>query len=862
MKILKEKYLKNIGFNKKFNSNKSNDINANKKRKISIVSTLDTQNSKKYREKSNSIEFSNKELEMIQNYRLKRSNNNNKKEIPSFKGSSLPIFLSSMTNTKNNLNLINNKFKLKKGNNSNDDKSLINYSTLINNSIINSQKNIDKYKSISIQNRNKYKKFDLKINFPKLKNIYNLKLASSRNIKKHNLYNTFEDKNINIQSYKNINKLNDNITNIKNYKINNYSMDNNIEKYFLLNKKINDFRNNNNQSKKKLQNILYKRINEKILKINDEKIKNNSLQIKSENSKKTIHNIMNDNNKIFSNESKNNNNSNNINEDDKNKNNNIFNGNKAIKGLKKNINPLKKMITMTNSDKKQKKPEKRKKKERRLTKKFTYMNKKKQEEKQDEKHDIKIIDIIPNNKININNENNTFLNEVASHNDETKRNENTKKCLESFKMSIMLKENYNLNKFILKNNERLKIIDNSFYNFTKDLQEYQKSFMNEIYNKKMAKYKKTYLELKKNSILLILLLSYINYINKCCLDNNLINYVIIHVEFSAIYLPKVTKGQILITKKLFSLKKKKTVFYEEKSKFIEKNKNKNKKLSQHMTLNFITKELYNDNIDSIKINDLLDNNDTPSKKEKKEILLQYYSSKMSKKRLSIFRNNSIGKKLNRRFSIYIEPKSPKKPISLLEHKKFFKIDDRNLNNDLKKSVLDNLLYYKFGEKEDKESLNNNKQYIQKIISIIHENKLTKKINNTNIDYYELLRKIKGKENIEIIIRTLIKEGEILLFNEYFQRNLKIIDINCKDEDGNSFLILSVKVGMNIISKILLEAGIDVNIQDNEGNSALHYALSGKNYIVADLLKNYGAKEDCYNKSGLTPWDCVSIDGKN
>ena len=278
-----------------------------------------------------------------------------------------------------------------------------------------------------------------------------------------------------------------------------------------------------------------------------------------------------------------------------------------------------------------------------------------------------------------------------------------------------------------------------------------------------------------------------------------------------------------------------------------------------MTLNFITKELFSDNIDSIKINDLLDNNDTPSKKEKKEILLQYYSSKMSKKRLSIFRNNSIGKKLNRRFSIYIEPKSPKKPISLLEHKKFFKIDDRNLNNDLKKSVLDNLLYYKFGEKEDKESLNNNKQYIQKIISIIHENKLTKKINNTNIDYYELLRKIKGKENIEIIIRTLIKEGEILLFNEYFQRNLKIIDINCKDEDGNSFLILSVKVGMNIISKILLEAGIDVNIQDNEGNSALHYALSGKNYIVADELRIYGALENCKNKKGFSPWECI---GKN
>ena len=858
MKILKEKYLKNIGFNKKLKSNKSNDINANKKRKISIVSTLDTQNSKKYREKSNSKEFSNKELEMIQNYRLKRSHNINKKEIPSFKGSSLPIFLSSMTNTKNNLNLINNKFKLKKGNNSNDDKSLINYSTLINNSIINSQKNIDhNNKSISIQNRNKYKKFDLKINFPKLNN---LKLTSSRNIKKYNLYNTFEDKKINIQSYKNINNFNDNNNSIKNYKNNNYSMDNNIEKYFLLNKKLNDFKNNNNQSRKKLQNILYKRINEKILKINDDKIKNNSLQIKSKNSKKIIHNIMNINNKFFSNESKNNNNINNNNEGDKNKINNNFIVNKTIIGLKKNINPLKKMITMTNSDKKQKKPEKKRKKERKNTKKFSYMNKKKQEEKQDDKHDIKIIDIIPNNKININNENNTFLNEVTNHNDETKKDEKLIKCLESFKMSIMLKEKYNLNKFILKNNEKLKNIDHSFYNFTKDLQEYEKSCMNEIYNKKIVKYKKTYLELKKKSILLILLFSYINYINKCCLDNNLINYVIIHVEFSSIYLPKATKGQILITKKLFSLKKKETLFYEEKSKFIEKNKNK--KIFQHMTLNFITKELFSDNIDSIKINDLLDNNDTQSKKEKKEILFQYYSSKMSKKKISFFRNNSIGKKLNRRFSIYIEQKSPQKSISLLQHKKFFKIDDRNLNNDLKKSVFDNLLYYKFGEIEDKESINNNKQYIQKIISLIHENKLTKKINNTNIDYYELLRKIKGKENIEIIIRTLIKEGEILLFNEYFHKNLKIIDINCKDEDGNSFLILSVKLGINLISKILLEAGIDVNIQDNEGNSALHYALSGKNYMVADILKKYGAKEDCYNKYGLTPWDCVSMDEKN
>ena len=109
---------------------------------------------------------------------------------------------------------------------------------------------------------------------------------------------------------------------------------------------------------------------------------------------------------------------------------------------------------------------------------------------------------------------------------------------------------------------------------------------------------------------------------------------------------------------------------------------------------------------------------------------------------------------------------------------------------------------------------------------------------------------------------IIKEGEISLFNEYFHQNCKFIDINCKDEDGNSLLILSVKVGMNNISKILLEAGIDVNIQNNEGNSALHYALSGKNYVIADFLKKYGAREDLYNKYGLSPWDCIYRDANN
>ena len=169
--------------------------------------------------------------------------------------------------------------------------------------------------------------------------------------------------------------------------------------------------------------------------------------------------------------------------------------------------------------------------------------------------------------------------------------------------------------------------------------------------------------------------------------------------------------------------------------------------------------------------------------------------------------------------------------------------------------MNNLLFYKLSGKGNRDELNESKYYIHKIISIIHENK-TKRISSSYRDYFEILRKIKGKENIETILRTLIKEGEIALFNEYLYKNTRIIDINAQDEDGNTFLILSIKEGIRPIIMTLLERGIDVNIQNNEGNTALHFALSGKNFIIADLLKKYGAKEDLYNDYGMTPWDSV------
>ena len=65
--------------------------------------------------------------------------------------------------------------------------------------------------------------------------------------------------------------------------------------------------------------------------------------------------------------------------------------------------------------------------------------------------------------------------------------------------------------------------------------------------------------------------------------------------------------------------------------------------------------------------------------------------------------------------------------------------------------------------------------------------------------------------------------------------------------------------MNNLSKMLIKKRININIQNKEGNTALHYALSSKNFDIADILRKSGAKENYVNKLGYTPWDCI---GKN
>jgi hypothetical protein len=182
-----------------------------KEGKNSIELSKASQDSIKYKDKSNNNENSYKKIKKINDI-ISKSNKNHKK-ILSYKNSYFPIFLSSMTNTKNYINSINSKFKVKNNSIIFDDKIISDCKTIYDNSIINDKNN----EKIQI-----YKKLDLKLNFPKSKKANNslskikltpVKMNQSRNIKNYKFY-SLESKSNNLTIPKNLNELNEKKFNI------------------------------------------------------------------------------------------------------------------------------------------------------------------------------------------------------------------------------------------------------------------------------------------------------------------------------------------------------------------------------------------------------------------------------------------------------------------------------------------------------------------------------------------------------------------------------------------------------------------------------------------------------------------------
>ena len=403
----------------------------------------------------------------------------------------------------------------------------------------------------------------------------------------------------------------------------------------------------------------------------------------------------------------------------------------------------------------------------------------------------------------------------------------------------------------------------------------KKPIMLDIYKIKILKYTKSFIKIKKDYILNNLLFYYVSFIYKCCLDINLNTYLYSILEFSSLDLPKVKKNNyrrksiiLLEVPKIFiynknNNKEKKEVFLSKKTKFIEM-KNKYDKKAQMFAHKFIIKELEFYNV-------VQNINYLEKEEEKKDLNINLNTPRNNNnnnKINTIIRTRSIlRRKKTKIFDKYVNYSNSSGrssySLSVLQKKEFFSKEKSILYKKFRNSINANLLWYKIIGKNNmnrmlpKGSTNmdlaTQKEYqtVSRAITLIQSHKFNAEL---SLGSYDILKTIKIQKNIELILRMLIIEGESVLFNNYFNDKIKKIDKNCQDEEGNTFLILSVKYGMNYITKNLLEKGVDVNIQNLQGNTALHYALNRKNFKMADFLKKFGAAEDIINSKGYTPWE--------
>eukprot|EP01028_Stygiella_incarcerata_P003886 TRINITY_DN180_c0_g5_i1.p1 TRINITY_DN180_c0_g5~~TRINITY_DN180_c0_g5_i1.p1 ORF type:complete len:399 (+),score=122.27 TRINITY_DN180_c0_g5_i1:71-1267(+) len=88
-----------------------------------------------------------------------------------------------------------------------------------------------------------------------------------------------------------------------------------------------------------------------------------------------------------------------------------------------------------------------------------------------------------------------------------------------------------------------------------------------------------------------------------------------------------------------------------------------------------------------------------------------------------------------------------------------------------------------------------------------------------------------------------------------------IDVDIKDRNGNTPLIIAAQNGHLKICDRLLQAGAWVNAQNGNGNTALHYCYAFSHFEVASFLMQHGADDRIQNAHGLTCYDGITPNRK-
>ena len=102
-----------------------------------------------------------------------------------------------------------------------------------------------------------------------------------------------------------------------------------------------------------------------------------------------------------------------------------------------------------------------------------------------------------------------------------------------------------------------------------------------------------------------------------------------------------------------------------------------------------------------------------------------------------------------------------------------------------------------------------------------------------------------------------RAGNITDLEFILDRN--IIDVNTKDENGNSLLHLCCQQGNKRMVKFMLRRGADIKTQNAAGNSVLHHCHLYSHTDLAAYLLSKGADDSLINAEGCTCYEGLSKD---
>jgi ankyrin repeat protein len=117
--------------------------------------------------------------------------------------------------------------------------------------------------------------------------------------------------------------------------------------------------------------------------------------------------------------------------------------------------------------------------------------------------------------------------------------------------------------------------------------------------------------------------------------------------------------------------------------------------------------------------------------------------------------------------------------------------------------------------------------------------------------------IKQFDNIFGVLTFHIQDKNLQKFREAFEKSNQ--DVDSKDQNEDSLLIIAVKSNCYEIVDYLLYNHANVNIQDRNFDTPLHHALKNKFFKTANLLITKKADEFITNNKSLTAWQCLYLD---